>query len=74
MLREEWTRGGVEGEPSLEEAIFSAFEVVWSVPADERERCREKLAELVDRANRALAERSNAERRNRSTRVVQLLR
>jgi hypothetical protein len=56
MLREEWTRGIEEGEPSLEEAIFSAFEVVWSVPADELERCRAKLAELVDRANRTLAE------------------
>jgi acyl-CoA reductase-like NAD-dependent aldehyde dehydrogenase len=56
MLREEWTRGTEDGEPSLEEAIFSAFEVVWTVPADERERCRAKLAELVERANRALAE------------------
>jgi hypothetical protein len=56
MLREEWTRGTEEGEPSLEEAMFSAFEVVWTVPADERERCRAKLAELVERANRALAE------------------
>ena len=56
MLREEWTRGTEDGEPSLEEAIFSAFEVVWTVPADERERCRTKLAELVERANRALTE------------------
>lgn len=56
MLREEWTRGTEDGEPSLGEAIFSAFEVVWTVPVDERERCREKLAELVERANRALAE------------------
>jgi hypothetical protein len=56
MLREEWTRGIEDGEPSLEEAIFSAFEVVWSVPEEERERCREKLAELVERANRTLAE------------------
>jgi hypothetical protein len=56
MLREEWTRGTEDGEPSLEEAIFSAFEVVWTVPADERERCRAKLAELVERANRALTE------------------
>src|SRR5262249_2687464 len=56
MLREEWTRGTEEGEPSLEEAIFSASEVVWTVPADERDRCRAKLAELVERANRALAE------------------
>jgi len=56
MLREEWTRGTEDGEPSLEEAIFSAFEVVWTVPADERERCRAKLSELVERANRALIE------------------
>lgn len=56
MLREEWTRGIEEGEPSLEEAIFSAVEVVWSVPADELERCRAKLAELVERANRTLVE------------------
>jgi hypothetical protein len=56
MLREEWTRGTEDGEPSLEEAIFSAFEVVWTVPSDERERCRAKLAELVERANRALTE------------------
>ena len=56
MLREEWTRGVEEGEASLEGAVFSASEVVWSVPAPERQRCREKLAELVDRANRTLAE------------------
>jgi hypothetical protein len=56
MLREEWTRGTEEGEPSLEEAIFSAVEVVWTVPVDERDRCRAKLAELVERANRALTE------------------
>ncbi|HEY4228770.1 MAG TPA: hypothetical protein VGO79_01295 [Thermoanaerobaculia bacterium] len=56
MLREEWTRGTEDGEPSLEEAIFSAFEVVWTVSSDERERCRAKLAELVERANRALTE------------------
>jgi hypothetical protein len=56
MLREEWTRGIEEGEASLEHAIFSAFEVVWSVPAGDRKRCREKLSELVERANRTLAE------------------
>jgi len=56
MLREEWTRGTEEGEPSLEEAIFSPSEVVWTVPVDERERCRAKLTELVERANKALAE------------------
>ena len=56
MLREEWTRGLEEGEPSLEDAVFSALEVVWSIPADERARCRAKLDELLERANRALAE------------------
>jgi hypothetical protein len=56
MLREEWTRGIEAGEPSLEAAVFSAFEVVWSVPAHERQRCIEKLSELVERANRVMAE------------------
>jgi hypothetical protein len=56
MLREEWTRGVEAGEPSLEDAVFSAFEVVWSVPAGEQQASREKLFELVERANRAVAE------------------
>lgn len=56
MLREEWTRGIEEGEPSLGQAVFSADEVVWSVRMDERGWCRSKLEELVARANRALAD------------------
>jgi hypothetical protein len=56
MLREEWTLGTEDGEPSLEDAVFSAFEVAWSVPAEHRERCRAKLEELVARAKRALAD------------------
>lgn len=63
MLREEWTRGVEDDEPSLEEAIFSAFEVVWAVPVRFRERCRAKLEELVARANRALADLSASRRR-----------
>ena len=63
MLREEWTRGAVEGEPSLEDAVFSPFDVVWEVPAEHRACCRAKLEELVARANRALAEASAARRR-----------
>ena len=55
MLREEWTRGAVEGEPSLGDAVFSPFEVVWEVSAEHRARGRAKLEELVDRANRAIA-------------------
>ena len=66
MLREEWTRGVEEGEASLEEAIFSAYDVVWSVPASERPRCRAKLEELVARANRALADMSAAGRPSRA--------
>jgi hypothetical protein len=58
MLREEWTLGVGEGEPSLEDAVFSAFEIAWSVPAVQREWSRAKLQELVDRANRVLRERS----------------
>ncbi|MFY9550001.1 MAG: hypothetical protein WAU32_02525 [Thermoanaerobaculia bacterium] len=56
MLREEWTRGLEDGEPSFEGAVFSAFEVVWSIPAAERARCRAKLDELLERANRVLSE------------------
>ncbi len=67
MLREEWTRGVAEGEPSLEEAVFSAFDVVWSVPVSARPRCRAILEELVARANRALADMSAAGRRSRSS-------
>jgi hypothetical protein len=53
MLREEWTRGVEEDEPSLEEAVFSASDVSWSVRVSEAGSGRAKLAELVERANRA---------------------
>jgi hypothetical protein len=53
MLREEWTRGVEDDEPSLEEAVFSASDVTWSVRASEVASGRAKLAELVARANRA---------------------
>jgi hypothetical protein len=56
MLREEWTRGIEEGEPSLEDAVFSAHDVSWQVREEERERCLQKLDELLRRANRALHE------------------
>jgi hypothetical protein len=66
MLREEWTRGVEEGQPSLEEAVFTAFDVVWTVPAGARDRSRELLEELVVRANRALADMSAAGRASRA--------
>ena len=56
MLREEWTRGVDEEEPSLEDAVFSAYDVAWTVPASFGPACRAKLEELVARANRALTE------------------
>jgi hypothetical protein len=56
MLREELTRGSVIGEPSLGDAVFSAFDLAWEVPAQYRASCRAKLGELVARANRALAD------------------
>jgi hypothetical protein len=55
MLREEWTRGRESGEPSLEEAVFSATGVVWVAAPEEQEWCLRKMDELVARANRALA-------------------
>jgi hypothetical protein len=53
MLREEWTRGLDEDEASLEEAVFSTSDVSWSIRASALESGRAKLAELVERANRA---------------------
>jgi hypothetical protein len=55
MLREEWTRGREPGEPSLEEAVFSATGVVWVAAPEEQEWCLHKMEELVARANRAIA-------------------
>jgi hypothetical protein len=66
MLREEGTLGVEEGEPSLEEAVFTAVDVVWTVPAGARDRSRELLEELVARANRALADVSAAGRASRA--------
>jgi hypothetical protein len=65
MLREEWTRGVVEGEPSLEEAVFTASDVSWTVPSEAVGASRAKLEELVARANRALVEMASAPRTER---------
>jgi len=56
VLREEWTLGRATGEPSLETAVFSSSEILWSVPASQRSRSMERLAELEARANRAWLE------------------
>ena len=56
MLREEWTRGVEVDEPSLEEAVFSVFEISWPLPASAVAAGRAKLAELLERANRSRLE------------------
>ncbi len=54
MIREEWTRGLEEGEPSVAEAVFTNREVLWEVPLGDRARCRETLTTLLARSNRLL--------------------
>jgi hypothetical protein len=56
MIREERTRGLGWDEPSIEDPTFSGTEIRWFALAMQVERCRRKLAELVERSNRALTE------------------
>jgi len=56
LLREEWTRGRQPDEPSLEDAVFSAREIIWVVRPEQRRWCLEKLEELRRRANSVLTE------------------
>ncbi len=51
MIREEWTRGLEDGEPSIAGAKFSASGVLWEVSPGDLARCREKVALLMRRAN-----------------------
>lgn len=53
MIREERTRGLDWDEPSMEQPIFTATEVRWFVLVSQAAWCRDKIAELVSRANRA---------------------
>lgn len=52
MIREERTRGLDWEEPSIEEAVFTVSDVSWSVLAAQAAWCRQKVDELVARANR----------------------
>jgi hypothetical protein len=56
LLREELTRGRGSDEPSLEDAVFSASEIIWEVNPGQRPWCLEKLEELRRRANLLLSE------------------
>jgi hypothetical protein len=56
MIREERTRGLEWEEPSMEDPTFTANEVRWFALTSQAAWCRQKIADLVDRANRAVEE------------------
>ncbi len=56
MIREERTRGLEWDEPSMEDPSLSGHEIRWLALASQAAWCRQKVAELVERANRAVAD------------------
>jgi hypothetical protein len=56
MIREERTRGLEWDEPSMEDPTLSGSEIRWFVLAAQAAWCRQKMSELIDRANRAVEE------------------
>jgi hypothetical protein len=56
MIREERTRGLDWEEPSMEDPTFTANEVRWFALTSQAAWCRQKITELVERANRAVEE------------------
>jgi hypothetical protein len=56
MIREERTRGLEWEEPSIEDPTFTANEVRWFALTSQAAWCRQKIVELVERANRAVEE------------------
>ncbi len=55
MIREERTRGLDWDEPSMEDPSISGHELRWFALASQAAWCRQKVSDLVARANRALA-------------------
>ena len=53
MIREERTRGLEWDEPSMEHPTFTGNEIRWVALVSQAAWCREKVTELVERANRA---------------------
>ena len=51
LLREEQTRGRDADEPSLEDAVFSPTQIVWTVGPGQRSAALSKLEEVRRRAN-----------------------
>jgi len=56
MIREERTRGLEWDEPSMEDPTLARSEIRWFALASQAAWCRQKMAELMERANRAVAE------------------
>ncbi len=56
LIREERTRGLEWEEPSIEDAVFSVSSVSWAALASQAAWCREKMAQLIERANRVREE------------------
>jgi len=53
MIREERTRGLEWDEPSMEDPSFTGKEIRWFALVSQASWCRQKVAELTERANRA---------------------
>ena len=60
MIREERTRGLEWDEPSMEDPTLSGSEIRWFCLASQAAWCRQKMTELIDRANRAAEEIRNS--------------
>ena len=56
LIREERTRGLEWEEPSIEDAVFSLSSVSWAALASQAAWCRDKMALLIERANRVREE------------------
>jgi hypothetical protein len=56
MIREERARGLEWDEPSMEDPSLAGQELRWFALASQAAWCREKVADLVERANRALTD------------------
>ena len=59
MIREERTRGLEWDEPSMEDPTLAGSEIRWFCLANQAAWCRQKMTELIDRANRAVEEMRN---------------
>jgi hypothetical protein len=60
MIREERTRGLEWDEPSMEDPTLAGSEIRWFCLASQAAWCRQKMAELIERANKAVEEIRNA--------------